>query len=120
MRIDYNVDLVRQKPGGTQVFEQFGGLTEDLCHLVRKFVADAGLDEDVLFAGADKHGVQASGDAVFVIGGDLARPQGFWNDAEEGPAIEEIVAVGERGEFKVADGDSLHAIEIVSVQSKSF
>jgi hypothetical protein len=76
----------------------------DLPHFWRLLVADAGFDEDDRGAGADDDGVHAEEDAVELVGWDALLPERFGHDAEHGPAVEEVGAVGAEGEGEVAEG----------------
>ena len=76
----------------------------DLAHFGRELVAEAGLDDNERRGHADDEGVEAEEDAVLVVGGSAAAPEGLGNDAEHGTAVEEEGAVGAEGEFEVAEG----------------
>src|SRR5207245_252426 len=73
----------------------------DLAHLGGLLVADAGLDDHGVFAGADDDGVEAEQDAVLVVGRDALLPQGLGHDAEHGSAVEQVGAVGADGQLEV-------------------
>ena len=68
----------------------------------RQLVADSGLDHHRMLAGAHHDGVGSQQNLVSLIGRRTFLPQGFRHYAEHGAPIEQIGAVGEDGQFKVA------------------
>jgi hypothetical protein len=49
---------------------------------------------------------------VLVIGGELLFPEDFRDHAEVSPAVEAVNAIGNRDEFKIAEGQALHAFMV--------
>ena len=53
MGIDDDVDVFGGNSSGSKIRKQLRGLAVELDHALRELVADAGFNENVLFAGAD-------------------------------------------------------------------
>ena len=73
-----------------------------------ELVADAGLDEDVVLAGAHQQRIEAERNGVALVGRDALFPHDFGDDAEHGAAVGAIDAVGEDGQLEVAECRSVH------------
>src|SRR6266480_5616746 len=108
MRVDHDVDVLGSNSARIKILEQLGGLAVDLAHLVRQLVANASLDQDVLFSGANQQRIQPGRNEIPFIGGGLFGPHDFGNDAEERAAVEGIGAIGEDAEFEVAEIELVH------------
>src|SRR5581483_2926120 len=108
--INDDVHIFRGNASRSEVFQQLRRLAEDLHHLLRKLVAGAGLDQDVLLSGADQDRVQTGADKIVLVGRELPRPKTLGHHSKERAAVEVVVAVGEGCEFEVADGDAVHGL----------
>jgi hypothetical protein len=100
--VDYDVDVFGGEAGLVKVVDELGVVAVNFALLFGELVADAGFDQDILFAGADEQRVEAGGDAVLFVGLDATLPEDFGNYAEEGAAVEVVGAVGDDAEFEVA------------------
>src|SRR5205814_5814253 len=88
MAINDNVYTFGREADRIEILKQLRGLAVDLNHLLGKFVTDSRLDQDVLFASSDQHGIQSHWYEVFFVSTDPLRPQHLGNDAEHASAIE--------------------------------
>ena len=102
VRVDDDIYIFRRGPGSMQVIHQLFPWLIKTLHLVRKLVADAGLDQDVLFSCPDKDGVQSGEDAVSGVRFHLSLPQDLGHYPEEGPAIRDVKAVRKNSQLKIA------------------
>src|SRR5207302_2994883 len=106
--VDDYVDLAGIDAGLLEICQQSFLRLEDGAQLVAELVADAGLDEHVVLAGAHQDGVQPRRNAVEGVRRDSLFPKHFRNYAEHGAAIEPVIAVGEHGQLEIAYGGALH------------
>jgi hypothetical protein len=97
--IDDGVDAFERDTCFSEGGGEQGLGTVDLCKLWWQFLAEASFNDRRVQAGrgagADDEGVEAEGDAVLVVAGNGAVPEGFGDDAEHGTAVEVAEAVGE-------------------------
>src|SRR5208282_3658071 len=80
----------------------------DLHQLLRQFIADAGLNQDVLLARPHQQGIQSRLNPVLLVRQQLLRPHRLRNYAKESSAIKKVSSVGNDGEFKIAESCSMH------------
>ena len=106
--VNDDVNLIGRNPGLLETIQQARLVLVDGLAFLAELAADAGLDEDVLLAGAEQQGIERQRNGVALVRLDAFFPHDLGNDAEHGAAVHAIGAVGKDGEFKVAQRDSVH------------
>src|SRR5258708_39543738 len=116
--VDDDVDIVGTYADGMQIVEHPGRLAIDPCHLFREFVADPGLNQNILFPRADKQRIKSGRDSVLLVGCGLLRPEYLRHDTEKTSAIEEVVAVRNNGKLEIAKGCAIHGSQHSAVSDQ--
>ena len=106
--VDDDVDLVGRHAGLLKALQQARLVIVNGAPLVAELAADAGVDQHIVLAGADQQRVGAQRNPVELVRRDAFLPHDLGNDAEHGAAIVPVGAVGEDGEFKIAQR---HAVQ---------
>ncbi len=103
MRIDHDIHRVERDPGCSETLRQQLLGFEDGPHLLRQLVADARLNHNRMLTGSHDHRVQSKHNAILRIGGRTLFPHRLRHHAEHRAAVEQVRAVGQQGNFKIAD-----------------
>ena len=74
VRVDDNINSFQRNPGCGKIIEQSHLRLVYALHLVAQLVADAGLDEHDVLAGAYDHRIQPDHDAVLLISSNSRAP----------------------------------------------
>jgi hypothetical protein len=95
-------NLSRRDARGGQGCGQKSLILVYLLHFQRLLVANPGLDQDDVPTGTDDAGVEAKSNAVLVVGGNTLLPEHLRNDAEHRSAVQQVGAVGAKGQFEIS------------------
>ena len=101
---DHVVDVAGFEAVAAELLEKAPGLHRELVlEFLGVLQAEAGIDDDVLAAGADERAVDVEGDAVALVGRHPTLPQRPGHDAEVGAAVNPHRAVNQEVESQIAD-----------------
>src|SRR5258708_37937311 len=100
--VDDDVDVFGRTSARGEIRKELRRLSVKLHHALGKFMAHASRHQHGVFSSTNEKRVKPSSDIVSLVGGYLARPHDFRDDAEESSAIERVGCLSKNRQFEIA------------------